>query len=112
MIKEYELNKAHAEKLATLMANHPDLRVVAAIDTDGLFAYDYDWIAGNLYEPRIETVAVGNDNMYHYKEDSPYDDCCNYYGFNEVDEWTDEEIEEKAKQIPWEDVIAVRVGVN
>ena len=30
----------------------------------------------------------------------------------EVDEWTDEEIEEKAKQIPWEDVIAVRVGVN
>ena len=28
MIKEYELNKAHAEKLATLMANHPDMRAI------------------------------------------------------------------------------------
>ena len=50
--------------------------------------------------------------MYHEKEDSPYDDCGHYYGWKDVDEWTDEEIEEKAKQIPWEDVIAVRVGVN
>ena len=53
-----------------------------------------------------------SEYMYHEKEDSPYDDCGHYYGWKEVDEWTDEEIEEKAKQIPWEDVIAVRVGVN
>lgn len=29
MIKEYEQNKAYAEKLATLMVNHPDMRVIA-----------------------------------------------------------------------------------
>ena len=28
MIKEYELNKAYAEKLSILMANHPDMRVI------------------------------------------------------------------------------------
>jgi hypothetical protein len=111
MIKESELNKARAEKLATLMANHPDMRVIAWIDTDGIND-DYCYIAGNIYEPHIETLIIGKDNMYHEKEDSPYDDCGHYYGWKEVDEWTDEEIEEKANQIPWEDVIAVRVGVN
>ena len=107
---EYEKNKSYAEKLSVLLAEHPDLRVVAAIDTDGLFAYDYDWIAGNMYEPRIETVAAGNDDMYHYKDDDPYTDCFNYYGA-ECSRWTDEEINEKAKAIPWEKVITVRVGV-
>ena len=108
---EYEKNKTYAYKLATLMSVHPDLRVIAWIDTDGI-SDDYCSVAGNLYEPHIETLIIGKDNMYHSKEDSPYDDCGNYYGWKEVDEWTDEEIEEKAKQIPWEDVIAVRVGVN
>ena len=111
MIKEFELNKAHAEKLATLMKEHPDLRVIAWIDTDGI-SDDYSCIAGNLFEPCIETLIIGKDDMYHSKEDSPYDDCGNYYGWNEIYEWTDEEIEEKAKEIPWEDVITVRVGVN
>lgn len=31
MIKEYELNKAHAEKLTALMTNHPDMRVLEKI---------------------------------------------------------------------------------
>lgn len=111
MIKESELNRDYAEKLATLIANHPDMRVIAWIDTDGI-SDDYCCVAGNLNEPRIETLIIGKDDMYHEKEDSPYDDCGHYYGWKEVDEWTDEEIEEKAKQIPWEDVIAVRVGIN
>ena len=111
MIKESEQNKVYAEKLSILMANHPDMRVIAWIDTDGI-SDDYACIAGQLNEPCIETLIIGKDDMYHSKEDSPYDDCCHYYGWKEVDEWTDEEIEEKAKQIPWEDVIAVRVGVN
>ncbi len=110
MTKENEQNKAYAEKLAALMTNHPNMRVIAWIDTDGIND-DYCCAAGNIYEPHIETLIIGKDDMYHEKEDSPYDDCGNYYGWNEVDEWSDEEIEEKAKQIPWEDVIAVRVGV-
>lgn len=109
-MKEFELNKAYAEKLSILMSNHPNMRVIAWIDTDGI-SDDYDCLAGNLYEPRIETLIIGKDDMYHSKEDSPYDDCGHYYGWKETDEWTDEEIEEKAKAIPWEDVIAVRVGV-
>ena len=111
MIKEYEQNKAYAEKLATLMANHPDMRVIAWIDTDGI-SDDFGCMAGHIDEPCIETMIIGKDDMYHEKEGSPYDDCGHYYGWEEVDVWTDEEIEEKAKQIPWEDVISVRVGVS
>ena len=111
MIKDYKLNKAYAEKLAALMTNHPDMRVIAWIDTDDIND-DFSCVAGNIYEPHIETLIIGKDDMYYQKEDSPYDDCVHYYGWKEVDEWTYEEIEEKAKQIPWEDVIAVSVGVN
>lgn len=111
MIKEYDKNKAYAEKLATLIANHPDMRVIAWIDSDGV-SDEYGYFAGNLYEPRIETIAIGKDDMYHEKDGDAYEDCCNYYGWEAVDVWTDEELEEKAKQIPWEEVIAVRVGVR
>lgn len=102
-------NREYAKKLTELMTEHPDLRVIAWIDTDGIND-DYGYMSGELYEPCIETLIVGKDDMYHSKEDSPYDDCGNYYGWGEVDEWTDEELEEKAKAIPWEDVIAVKVS--
>lgn len=109
MVKESELNKRYAEKLSKLIIEHPDMRVIAWIDSDGI-SDEYGYWAGNLYEPCIETLIIGKDDMYHSKEDSPYDDCLNYYGAD-ADDWTDEELEEKAKQIPWEDVIAVGVGV-
>lgn len=102
-------NREYAKKLTELMMENPDLRVIAWIDTDGIND-DYSCLAGDLYEPCIEALIIGKDDMYHSKEDSPYDDCGHYYGWNEVDEWTDEEIEQKAKEIPWEDVIAVRVS--
>ncbi len=111
MIKEYDKNKAYAEKLATLIANNPDMRVIAWIRSDDI-SDEYAYYAGDLYEPRIETITVDKDGMYHAKEGDAYEDCCNYYGWKCTEEWTDEELEEKAKQIPWETVIAVRVGVN
>lgn len=110
MIKESELNRQYAEKLSTLIKDHPGLRVIAWIDTDGIYD-DYSCVAGNLNEPCIETIVVGKDEMYHSKEDSPYDDCLNYYGY-EADDWSDEELEEKAKAIPWENVIAVGVSAT
>lgn len=108
MIKESEMNKDYAEKLTTLITNHPNMRVIAMIDTDGIND-DYGYMVGNLYEPRIETIAVNYDNVYITKEGDDYDDCYNYYGW-ECDDWTDETLTEKAKAIPWEDVIAIRVS--
>lgn len=108
MIKESEMNKAHAEKLTTLITNHPNMRVIAMIDTDGIND-DYGYMVGNLYEPRIETIAVNYDNVYITKEGNDYEDCCNYYGC-ECDDWTDETLTEKAKAIPCEDVITISVS--
>lgn len=109
MINKSKSNRDYAEKLATLLTNHPDMRVIAWISTDGIDD-DYYCIAGNLDEPRIETLVVGYDDIYHSKEDNHYDDCYNYYG-PDCDDWSDEELEEKAKAIPWEEVIAIAVGV-
>lgn len=103
-----EKNKAYAKKLSILMANHPDMRVIAMIDTDGIND-DYSYMVGNLYEPRIETIAVNYDNVYITKEGDDYDDCYNFYGC-ECDDWGEIMLSEKAKAIPWEEVIAVRVS--
>lgn len=108
MKTENEKNKEYAEKLSALILSHPDLRVVVQIDTDGI-NHDYTCMVGNLYEPTIETIAVNYDNVYITQEGDDYEDCYNYYGYD-ADEWTDEELAEKAKAIPWEDVITVAVS--
>lgn len=108
MKTENQLNKEYAEKLSKLILDNPTLRVCAMIDTDGI-SDDYSCMVGNLYEPRIETVAVNYDNVYITQEGDDYDDCYNYYGC-ECDDWEDAMLYEKAKAIPWEDVIAVRVS--
>lgn len=110
MKTENEKNKEYAEKLSALILDNPDLRVVVKIDTEGMDD-DYAWMAGNLYEPKIETIAVNYDNVYYVKEGDDYEDCLNYYGY-EAEEWTDKELAEKAKAIPWEDVIAVAVSAT
>ena len=111
MLNEYEQNRVYAEKLAALIVNHPNMRVMAWVYTDGT-TEDCYCMAGSIYDPHIETLVVGSDGVYHEKEDNPYDDCGHYYGYEVVDNWYDEEIKEKAKQIPWEEVIVFRVGVN
>ena len=108
MKTENEKNKEYAEKLSALILNNPDLRVVAMIDTDGIND-DYGYMVGNLYKPQIETIAVNYNNAFITKEDDDYEDCYNYYGC-ECDDWGDVMLKEKAKAIPWEDVIAVRVS--
>lgn len=110
MKTENEKNKEYAEKLSALILSNPTLKVVALIDTDGIND-DYGYMVGNLYEPKIETIAVNYDNVYITKEGDDYDDCYNYYGC-ECDDWTDETLAEKAKAIPWEDVISVRVSAT
>ena len=110
MKTEYESNKENAETLSKLILEHPNLRVVAWIDSDGI-EDDYAYYAGKIYKPKIETIVEGKtDGAYHSKEDDVYEDCYNYYGC-ECDNWSDEELEDKAKAIPWEDVIAVSVSV-
>ena len=108
MKTESQVNKEHVEKLSKLILDNPTLRVVVKIDTDGI-SDDYAYMVGNLCEPEIETIAVNYDNVYIIKEGDDYDDCYNYYGY-ECDDWTEETLAEKAKAIPWEEVIAVRVS--
>ena len=106
--KEIEKNRQYAEKLTALMQEHPDYSVQVLIDSEGI-TDDYSYWVGNMYEPVLEQVIVGHDEVWHTKTDEDYDDCLNYYGY-EADDWSDEELEEKAKAIPWETVIALKVS--
>ena len=82
VVKETELNREHAEKLRKLILDNPELPVVASEDLDAYFERE--------------------------ENDEPQN-CINYYGF-EAEEWSDEKIHEKAKEIPWEKVIAIEAG--
>lgn len=107
---EYTRNRQHAEKLTKLMTEYPDYPVMVMIDTDDI-TNDYAWMAGYMYEPSLEEVVVGHDEKYYSKEHESYDDCYNYYG-DKADDWTDEELEQRASVIPWEKVIAIYVGAT
>lgn len=108
MVKESELNRQYAEKLSRLILENPTMRVIAWIETDGIND-DYGYMAGNLYEPRIETIAVNYEDCYITKDGDDYEDCYNYYGC-ECDDWGEAMLYEKARAIPWENVIAIRVS--
>ena len=108
---ESELNREYALALSKLILDNPKMRVIAWIDSENI-SDDYGCWAGNLRsKPCIETIAYSEaGEIYVSKENDDFEDCYNYYG-RDAENWSDEELAEKAKQIPWEDVIAVNVGV-
>ena len=111
MKTEYELNKEHAEELSKLILENPTLRVIAWIDSEGV-SDDYAYWGGNLNKPYIETIAYSEaEEHYIERENNDYEDCSAYYG-SDADYWDDETLAKKASEIPWEDVIAVRVSAT
>jgi len=109
---ESELNREYALALSKLILDNPKMRVIAWIDSDKI-SDDYGCWAGNLQsKPHIETIAYSESReVWVSKENDDFEDCYNYYGWD-AKNWSDEELEEKAKLIPWDDVIAVSVGVS
>ena len=107
---EYETNRQYAEQLTKLIMENPTCRVMVMIGTDGIDD-NYSWMAGYMNRPSLERVVVGQDDSWYTKQDEPYDDCYNYYG-DQADIWTDEELEQKASEIPWETVIAFNVSAT
>ena len=109
---ESELNREYAIELSKLILDNPKMRVIAWIDSENI-SDDYGCWAGNFHsKPCIETIAYSEAReIWVSKENDDFEDCYDYYGWD-AENWSDEELEEKAKQIPWEDVIAISVGVR
>lgn len=109
MIKENELTRKYAEELSRLILENPQMRVVVWINSDGI-SDEYSSWCGNLGKPEIKEITIGaNDECWVEREYDSYEDCYQVYG-EETDDWNDEEIERKAKEIEWEKVIAVNVS--
>lgn len=109
MIKENELNRKYAEELSRLILENPQLRVIMWINSDGI-SDEYSSWSGYLGKPEIKEITIdANNEHWVEREYDSYEDCYQVYG-DEVDEWNDEEIERKAKEIEWEKVIAVNVS--
>lgn len=108
---ESELNREYALALSKLILDNPKMRVVVWIDSEDI-SDDYgSWAGGFHSKPHIETIAYSESRgIWVSKENDDFEDYYNYYGWD-TENWSDEELKEKAKQIPWEDVIAVNVGV-
>lgn len=111
MKTEYEINHENAEKLSRLILENPTLRVVAWIDSEGI-TDEYGRWAGNIECVEIQTIAYSeSQDLYVSKDGDPWEDCCDYYGLC-AEDWDDETLERKAKEIPWEDVIAINVSAG
>ena len=111
MRTESEINRENALLLSKLILENPKMRVIVWINSDGI-SDDYASYGGDLEEPRIQTIAyTENVEPWHYieKDGDDLEDCISYYGY-EAEDWSDEELKEKAAAIPWEDVIAVNVS--
>ena len=112
MKSKSELNREYALELSKLILDNPQMRVIAWIYS-GNISDDYGSCAGNFHsKPCIETIAYSEaGKIWVSKENEDFEDCYHYYGW-EAENWSDEELAEKAKLIPWEDVIAVSVGAE
>lgn len=111
MKKEYEIIRENAMKLSKLILDNPNTRVVAWIDSEGIND-EYPYWAGNLGKPEKMFVAYSEIEEHWFEKDgNAYEDCWSYYG-GETDDWDDETLEQKSKEIPWEEVIAVNVSAT
>ena len=109
MIKESKLTLKYAMELSRLILENPQMRVVMWIKSDGI-SDEYSSWCGELGKPEIKeiTMDASKDHWLEREYDS-YEDCYQVYG-DETDDWNDEEIERKAREIEWEKVIAVNVS--
>ena len=106
---EYEINRRNAQELSRLMLENPKMRVIAWIYSDGI-SDEYTWWVGDIEKPHLQTIAYSNVNEHYIEHDgNDFEDCYAFYG-NVAKDWTDEELEAYAKEIPWETVIAVEVS--
>ena len=109
MKTEYEINKANALALSKLILDNPNLRVIAWISSDGIDD-QYGFWGGNIGKPKKKIIAYSEPfNHYIEKDGDIYEDCYAYYGLIS-DKWDDDTLKQKAKEIPWEEVIAVNVS--
>ena len=109
MKKESELTLKYAMELSRLILENPQMRVVMWIYSDGI-SNDYASWCGKLGKPEIKEITIdANNEHWVERENDSYEDCYQVYG-DETEDWNDEEIERKAREIEWEKVIAVNVS--
>lgn len=103
------MNKDNALELSKLILDNPNLRVISWISSDGIDD-EYSYWYGNIGKPRKMSIAYSDTfDTYIEKDGDMYEDCYAYYGVAS-DDWDDETLKQKAKEIPWEEVIAISVS--
>lgn len=109
---ESGLNREYAIELSKLILDNPKMRVIVWIDSENISNAYGSWAGSFHSKPYIETIAYSEAReIWVSKENDDFEDCYSYYGYG-AEKWPDEELAEKAKLIPWEDVIAVNVSVG
>lgn len=111
MKTEHEINRENALELSRLILENPKLRVVAWINSEGIGDENCFW-RGNMGKPEKQFIVLSEwQGCWIEKDGDDYEDCYGYYGAD-ADNWDDDELERKAKEIPWEEVIAVNVSIT
>lgn len=115
--------KDNVQKLLELIKENPGVAVVPEVDYDVCFSPDFSSFLGSFGPPRIDYLQAGedvgtylNEECYFFKSrDSEHIKEEIQYHLEWLEQFTEEELEEKAEkeyqEIKWKKVIVVPIGI-
>jgi hypothetical protein len=106
---ESDINRENAKELSRLILENPKMSVIAWINSEGI-SNEYGSWRGDINRVGLMTIAYSAAfERYIEKSDDDYEDCYEFYGAD-ADDWTDDVLNKKAAEIPWDTVIAIDVS--
>ncbi len=107
-----EKEKQNREELFKLMRENPDLPVVPMVDYE-VVGDDSGWWFGSWGGSYICECVLGKGWLY-FREDDDLSEIENAlsdkYGYDVIENWSDEKREKAYKELPWAKVIVVSIN--
>ncbi len=101
------------ETLLKMCADHPELPVICAVDSEIVCDDMYSWWLGSIGGARIDSALTTSEGAVIFRSDES--DDCHYETFFDEDEInpdaTDQEVKEKVDSLPWMKCIVVHIDL-
>ena len=100
-------------KLFNLMQANPDLPVVPMVYGDVVDDDSYRYWIGSWGRSEVGEYIIANERIFFREDDDPseVDEVLgNKFGYDTIEEWSDEECEKAYAELPW--IKAIIVYIN
>ncbi len=108
-----EREKQSREELFKLMQENPDLPVIPMVDCEIVGDDSGRWL-GSWGSSYIGEYILGEERVY-FRDDKDSSEIENVltdkYGYDVIEQWSDEEMERAYKKLPWIKAIIVYINL-